>query len=416
MGSKILDVYLHGIFAGELCQETSGKLSFTYSQDYLASQSPALSLSLPLQEMPFPEQPTRAFFSGLLPDSFARYRLARYLGISEHNPFAMLKAIGVECAGAISVHPRETDISTDADRIEIIDDHKLFEILDLLKRHPLLTGQDGIRLSLAGAQDKLAVGLQEGKIALMKGSLPTSHLLKPLIEGVHDSVQNEFFCMRLAKHVGIEVPDVEIRYTEKTPYYLVERYDRSRDNDGKMVRIHQEDFCQALGIYPENKYENEGGPTFAQCQNVLKNYSAEPGSDQMKMLKRMIFNYLIANSDAHAKNFSLLYHHNKPILAPAYDLLCTEIYPGVTGKMAMKIGGRYKPYEVCLRHWHRIVPDTAVARSNIEKQLKQMAEECIEKSQQLKETLIKDGFSSDIYEGICEVIQKRATHIKLTHR
>lgn len=411
MNNKILDVYLHDIFAGELSQEQSGKLRFSYDSNYVAQKRPALSLSLPLQAESFGEKPVKAFFSGLLPESMARYQLARYLGVSEQNPFAMLKAIGVECAGAISLYPQGTAQNHGKDQIEILDEQKLREILDLLKRHPLLTGQDGIRLSLAGAQDKMAVGLREGKIALMKGSLPTTHILKPMIEGVEDSVHNEFFCMRLARSLDIEAPQVDIQYANNMPCYLIERYDRIYDADGKVLRLHQEDFCQALAVLPEFKYENEGGPNLQQCLNILKNHAAQPGMDQIKLLNRIIFNYLIGNADAHSKNFSLLYKKNKPELAPAYDLLCTAIYPNVSTKMAMKIGGKYKPQDVCLRHWHRIVPDTAAARNNLEKQLKQMSNDCVMQAFTLKEKLNQKGIQSPVFDEICEVIKKRAEHI-----
>ncbi len=413
--SRILDVYLHEIFAGQLIQNDSGGLSFTYDANYVSGHHAFLSLSLPLREEVFESDVVRAFFSGLLPDDIVRHRLARYLGVSEKNPFSLLEAIGGECAGALSLYPQgQTPPKTSQDDAEILDDKKLQEILDLLKRRPLLAGDDGLRLSLAGAQDKIAVGLRDDKIALIRGTTPTTHILKPVIDDIKDSVHNELFCMRLAKLVGIDVPSAQMRIVGDTPYFLVERYDRVYD-DGMIKRLHQEDFCQALGIMPDVKYEREGGPSFARCQDVLRDASAKPAADQIALLERLIFNYLIGNADAHGKNFSLLYSMNrggnKPELAPAYDLLSTAVYPDLSAKMAMKIGGKYKPDDVFLRHWHKLIPDMAAARKNLEKQIETMAVNCRDKAHDLIETLEKDNIKSSIFDDICDVINERANHI-----
>ncbi|MGH1398001.1 MAG: type II toxin-antitoxin system HipA family toxin [Alphaproteobacteria bacterium] len=422
--SRILDVYLHEIFAGQLIQNDSGALSFTYDEGYIKEIHTPLSLSLPIpQRFPlsfplefntgvFEGDVVRAFFSGLLPDDIVRHRLARYLGVSEKNPFSLLEAIGGECAGALSLYPQgQTPPKTSQDDAEILDDKKLQEILDLLKRRPLLAGDDGLRLSLAGAQDKIAVGLRDDKIALIRGTTPTTHILKPMIDDIKDSVHNELFCMRLAKLVGIDVPAAQIRHVNDTPYFLVERYDRVH-NDGTIKRLHQEDFCQALGIMPDVRYECEGGPNFARCQDVLRDASAKPAADQIALLERLIFNYLIGNADAHGKNFSLLYKGNKPELAPAYDLLSTAVYPDLSAKMAMKIGGKYKPDDVFLRHWHKLIPDTAAAKKNLEKQLTDMSKKCLDKSRHLKNDMESQNIKSSIFDEISEIIIARAKHIE----
>ena len=162
-----------------------------------------------------------------------RHRLARYLGISEGNVFALLEAVGGECAGAVSLYshgvkPPEENEGT----VEILDERKLSEILRLLEQRPLLADYDGLRMSLAGAQDKIAVSVKDGKIALTRGTLPTTHILKPAIGDLKDTVQNELFCMRLARMVGIEAPDVEARWSDDAPYLLVERYDRRNRQRG----------------------------------------------------------------------------------------------------------------------------------------------------------------------------------------
>jgi serine/threonine-protein kinase HipA len=416
--SRLLNVFLHNRLTGHLTQNDRGGLSFQYDEAYLTDRPQPLSISLPLQTEIFEGDIVRAFFSGLLPDDIVKHRLARFLGLSEKNPFALLEAIGGECAGALSLQiPKSQqimgepiDLGEDGD-VEVLDSQKLKEILDLLKRRPLLAGEDGLRLSLAGAQDKLAVGLVSGKIALMRGNRPTTHILKPLIEGITDSVHNELFCMRLAKLIGIDVPYAQIIYVEDTPCYLVDRYDRIERN-GKTVRVHQEDFCQALGILPDVKYEREGGPSLAQCMDILKRYSQQPASDILKLQDRVIFNFLIGNSDAHGKNFSLIYRGSKPQLAPAYDMLSTAIYPNLAVKMAMKIGGQYEPEGVHLRHWQKLVADTTAAKRGFEKKLLSLSDRTLENAEKLERKLHQQGIDAKIYAEILDVIGRRAKHIK----
>lgn len=410
--SRILDIYLHHKYAGKLIQNEVGMLSLSYDIDYVKEGRSAISISLPIQEEPHEGNAVRAFFSGILPDDIVRHRLAKYLGVSEENPFSLLEAIGGECAGALSLYPE--GIVPPAERQEdarVLEDQELGEILELLKRRPMLAGDNGLRLSLAGAQDKIAVGLKDGKVAIIEGTSPTSHILKPIIADIKDSVHNELFCMRLAAKVGIKTPDTEIRWLGETPYFLVERYDRIKNNQGLITRLHQEDFCQASGIMPDIKYEREGGPNIAKCHDIINSSSARPAADQLDFLNRIIFNYLIGNADAHGKNFSLLYTGNKPVLAPAYDLLSTAVYENLSSKMAMKIGGKYQADHVFLRHWHKLVPDTAAAKNNLEKQLIKMAKNCQKKALELKEEFEAEAITSSILEDICAVITKRAEHI-----
>lgn len=411
--SHILDVYLHERFVGKLIQGNNGRLQFQYNEQYVVStESIPISLSMPVQLEQYEEPKVRAFFSGLLPDDIARHRLARYLGVSEKNPFSLLEAIGGECAGALALYPEgQIPVLPKIGDIEKLHERRLREILNLLKQRPLLASEDNVRLSLAGAQDKLAVTLVDNSVALVKGTTPTTHILKPLIEGVKDSVYNELFCLRLAAQLNIETPQAEIRWVEDTPYFLVERYDRQIDLSKKITRLHQEDFCQVLSVLPELKYEREGGPSVLQSLQLLHNYSLQPAADRRAFTQRLIFNYLIGNADAHGKNYSMLFAGKQPRLAPAYDLLSTVIYPNLSMKMAMKIGGKYDPDDVLLRHWYRIIPDTAPAKRTLNKDLIKMSKDCVEQSHTLKTTLKAQGMYSTIFEDICHVIKKRAEYI-----
>lgn len=411
--ARELDVYRNTTYVGKLMQNTAGSLSFAYDSEFLQNSDTAISISLPLGIDPFDGDVVKAFFSGLLPEESVRTRLARFLGLSDKNAFSLLQAVGGECAGALALYPAgEKPSQPNTHDIEVLDDKKLVEILDIIKRQPFLAGDDGLRLSLAGAQDKLAVSIKDGHITLMKNGQPTTHILKPVIDHVTDSVHNEFFCMRLAKLVGLDVPLADMRFVRDTPYYIVERYDRIKQKDGSITRIHQEDFCQAMGILPELKYEREGSPTISQCQQIITRHSAQPAADQIKFLDMVIFNYLIGNADAHGKNFSLLYRGVKPVLAPAYDLLSTTIYPQLSAKMAMKIGGKYDPDMIFLRHWHRLVPETKAAQSALNKRLNIMATDTQNKAYALKTELEALGIISSVFAEICAVITKRATRIQ----
>ena len=414
--ARILDVWFRGNKAGQLVQDNGGRLQFAYNADYLESKQPwPLSVSMPVGAVEFEDRFARPFFAGLLPEDLIRRKVAKLLGVSEKNPFSMLEVIGGECAGAISLYPEGTPPHKEnADDIQILDEKHLDQLFEHLKRRPLFAGEDGVRLSLAGAQDKFAIRLVGDKLALMRGGAPTTHILKTLIsdrDDVTDSVHNELFCLMLATRCGLSVPQVQMRRTPKQPYLLVERYDR-RWQDNDVVRLHQEDFCQALSIPPENKYEREGGPGISTCLDEIQKHSVEPLPDRIAFLNVVIFNYLIGNADAHGKNFSLLYREGKPRLAPAYDVLSTAVYPELATKMAMKIGGKYDPDEVYLRHWHRLVPDTAVARKSIEKSLADMATTVLDQAIKLHAELNKQNITSPVLDSILALIKKRSTRLK----
>ena len=406
--TRTLDVYLHDRLAGGLEQADSGDLTFTYAADYLDAAPYGISLSLPLEAATHSGNAVRAFFSGLLPEQSVRARLAKSLRISEKNSFALLEAVGGDCAGAVALYPHGKKPPTISDDVEVLDDKRLGEVLEQMKRTPMLAGDVGYRLSLAGAQDKLAVGIREDRVALIKGGAPTTHILKPVIETFEDSAHNELFCMRLAKKMGLDAPETSLRYVDGMPYYLVERYDRHTAPDGTITRIHQEDFCQALGIAPEIKYEREGGPSIAACQQVITDHVAHPAADQIKLLNRVLFNYLIGNSDAHGKNFSLLYKEKKPELAPAYDLLSTAVDPNLDEKMAMKIGGIYKPINVFPNHFHKLAPDTRAAQADMKKRMEKMKEKMLEIAPELKAELTAKGLKSDVFDDIINIIKIRA--------
>jgi len=417
--NRVLDTYLGEQKAGVLTQDENGALSFTYGLDYLAKKTArAISVSMPLAESPYPDRVTRPFFSGLLPDEGARQKLAGALGISAGNAFGLLEIIGGECAGALSLYPAgETPPSTDEKRVEILTSARLEEILGKLRDRPLLGGEEGVRLSLAGAQDKLAVCLEGDAIGLAKGGSPTTHILKPFIQALDGSVENELFCLRLAARMDLTVPPVNKRSVGETPFLLIERYDRRQLPDGTIERLHQEDFCQALSVPPELKYEAEGGPGTAQSLDLIAKAAARPAADRLTFIRMLLFHYLVGNADAHAKNYALLYRDRAPDLAPLYDVVCTAAYPRLAKRFAMAIGGRSIPDTIQLKHWLTLVPSTRGAERLLLKDMTDMASRIRGEANNLIAELEDEGITHPILRLVRGTADTRAVQIlRLTEK
>ena len=378
--ARTLNVYYDREIVGQLIQDDGGQMTFQYDKGWLTKPEPIpLSCSLPLREELFMQKESHAFFGGTLPEEGNRKVIARILGISDKNDFAMLEQIGGECAGAISFLPEDEKIPEDDDRYRELDDDELAKILRELPRRPLMAGEDGIRLSLAGAQDKIAVRVDDAKISIPRGSAPSTHVLKPAIDTYEGVVFNEAFCMTLANACDLNAAPIEIGKVEDIDYLLVQRYDRIQDNEGNIQRRHQEDFCQALGIPSEIKYQSEGGPRLADSFTLIRDVSSAPALDLIALLDAVIFNLLIGNHDAHAKNFSLLYMPDRSIrLAPVYDLVCTVYYSELTDKMAMKIGGEAKSALIYPGQIERFAADAGLAPAQTRARVSALTETLLE--------------------------------------
>ncbi|KTC94096.1 type II toxin-antitoxin system HipA family toxin [Legionella erythra] len=361
MPIKTLDVYLNQTLTGQLSIDSYGDMLFDYDENYLsAAGSLPLSHSLPLQKKTYAERECRPFFNGILPESHLRASIARQLGISEKNDFALLAAIGGECAGAVSLLPPSLHIADLKPDYRQIDDNAVVEILHTMLQKPMLVGEDGIRLSLAGAQDKLAVTVMNGHLALPINGAPSTHILKPVNRDFPSLIENEWFCLNLARKIGLNAVEAELRYAEGTPYLLVKRYDRIVV-EHTIQRLHQEDFCQAMGIASEKKYQREGGPSLKDCFHLLKDVSSIPAIDIKMLLQGVLFNLIIGNNDAHGKNFSLLYSAKNSRLAPFYDMISTVYYPTLASKMAMKIGSKYEFDGLFPRHIEQMAEEIGLS-------------------------------------------------------
>jgi len=375
-----LDVYLHHHLVGNLVQDEHGQMTFDYTETWMKNPAAtALSHSLPLTQKHFNRNACRGFFAGILPEEAARKIVAQNLGISAKNDYAMLERIGGECAGAVTFMPAGSKLPEREHRYRALTDKELTEILKALPRRPLMAGDEGVRLSLAGAQDKIAVHVSENRISIPLGGAPSTHILKPAIERFEGVVFNEAFCMKVARAIGMNTAHVEARNVEGIDYLLVQRYDRTTSADGPnaaltLKREHQEDFCQALGIVPENKYQAEGGPSLKQCFALIRDASSAPVIDLQAFLDAVIFNFLIGNHDAHGKNFSLIYSGGQTRLAPLYDLLSTSYYSELSPNMAMKIGGEYASASITAKHFERLAEDAGLAKPMVKRRVPELAE------------------------------------------
>ena len=406
-----LQVYWNRVLVGTL-EHKATRLAFRYDAQYL-SRTGAMPLSrhLPLQHEAFDHEASAAFFANLLPEGDIRRQVARNVGVSAENIFAMLAAIGGDCAGAVSLLP--PGVSVDARGFyHPISREKLAEELAHLPAHPFLAGDEGVRLSLAGAQNKLPIYYDGRDFFIPEGHYPSSHILKTAIAQLDGSVANEAFCMTLARNVGLPVPLAEIVDVNGTPVYLVERYDRALRADGTIERLHQEDFCQALGIPPEMKYEAEGGPGFRDCFKLVELWSDEPIVDSLVLLDWVLFNLLIGNADSHAKNLSLLYAGGTIRLAPFYDLLSTAAYERINNKLAMKMGGQRDHRYLAPHHLVRFVEEIGIELRTVKIRMKELIERVNRAIELMRKGDASGLLSTPVATSILQVMVRRQQKMK----
>lgn len=353
-----LEVRLDGELLATLEDRGMGLVALSFSDQAFARYgrgARVLSLALPV-EADVPVERSTQFWRGLLPEGPALGRVAQQLRLSTNDAFGLLRELGRDCAGALVIVPPGEDRRLQP-AIEWLDERGLANWIDSLPTNPLGLDRDGeVRLSLAGVQDKLVVCVDPdtGAIGKPLHGTPSTHVLKPpsfRVEGVGPPrtpsiVANEAFCMQLARTVGLAVARVDVRRVAGEHSLLVERYDRRRDGD-RVLRIHQEDACQALAIDPLHKYEANGGPSLASVGQLVRSFAAEPLRDLYRLLDVTVLNVVIGNLDAHGKNVSFVHEGDEVSLAPAYDLVAVAAYPTFArGTLAMRIGGAERLDEV----------------------------------------------------------------------
>ena len=348
-----LNVWNEQRLVGYLWRNPVGNIGFRYQSDWIAAGGFTISHSLPLGPDDFAAEEGIAhrFFANLLPEGGVREQIVRDLKIP-NTDFDLLRSIGGECAGALTILPVEQLPSGQRHYHPITDE----ELANLAARRGRIyaswSADERPRLSLAGAQDKCPILVRDEGFFLPRREAPSSHILKFELADYRHLPAYETFTTQLAKSVGLPVVDIELRLIEQTLYVLIARYDRVLDERGEVQRLHQEDFCQALGYGHEKKYQNDGGPTFAQCFQLVKDASSDPAIDMQHLLRWQIFNVLAGNSDGHAKNLSLLHLANgQTRLAPFYDLICTRAIERIDFHLAFDIGGERNPGFITQGHW-----------------------------------------------------------------
>lgn len=356
-----LNVWSDQRLVGYLWRNTPGLIGFRYDEEWLAQGGFQVSQTLPLRQEAFAPEAGSAhrFFANLLPEGGVRERIVRDLKIP-NTDFDLLRAIGGECAGALSILQAERQPST-KHRYHRITDEQLARLVASRGRVHTGTENERPRLSLAGAQDKCPVLLAENAYWLPKQESPSSHILKFELPDYRHVPAYETFTTLLADAIGLPVVNIRLRSIGGTRYALIERYDRQVSASGGVARLHQEDFCQALGLGHERKYQEDSGPSYADCHRLVREVSTDPASDMLHLLRWQIFNVLAGNSDGHAKNLSLLYHADGSIrLAPFYDLVCTRAIEHIDHRLAFSVGDERNPAMVSRQHWDALAQQCGV--------------------------------------------------------
>lgn len=358
MNDDALGVWFGNRRAGELRRGPSRTMTFQYEPAWAHGDGFAISQSMPLKpgERAVSDERSHHFFANLLPEGAARNHIVRQFRVP-NDDFGLLRAFVGECAGALVILPegQEPD-STGSREYKHVDDEALAELLYeqgwSLEDY---RGSIGPRLSLAGAQNKTPVALLDGLICMPKGTAPSTHVLKFDSLAYSNVLAYECFATMLAGSAGLPVVEFELRKSGRYFFALVERYDRVAGDDRRIVRLHQEDFCQALGYSSHNKYETDGGPTFARCYELVRDVSDAPLDDLESLLRWQIFNVLAGNSDGHAKNLSLLYRMDGSTrLAPFYDLVPTRAIAHLDQSLALSVGGMRDPGNVGRGDWESL--------------------------------------------------------------
>ena len=330
-----LRVLLNNRLVGRLLKEPGGAISFRYDESWLSwSNTFPISMSLPLREDGFRGDRVVAVFENLLPDSEElRRRVAEKVGAKGVDAYSLLFQIGRDCVGALQFLPDDDDAVYETSGIkgELIDDEGIEQLLKTLARAPLGLGEDKeFRISVAGAQEKTALLYHKGKWRKPHGATPTTHILKTQIGTLQNgidlsnSVENEYYCLKLMSAFGLPTAAAEIRVFGKTRALVIERFDRKWTDEGRLLRLPQEDFCQALSVPPGLKYQSLGGPGIIEGLNLLKG-SDTPTEDQKSFLKAQVLFWLIGATDGHAKNFSIyLGRGGRFRLTPVYDVLTAQ--------------------------------------------------------------------------------------------
>lgn len=420
-----LSIYLNDRLLGHLLKEPGGATNFRYDENWLAwDNAIPVSLSLPLREDAYRGAPVAAVFENLLPDSeMLRRQIAERMGAEGSDAYSLLTAIGRDCIGALQFVPEGEELAAGHGAIDgdQLDDDEIERLLTGLARAPLgLARDDDFRISLAGAQEKTALLYDRGQWLRPHGTTPTTHIFKPAIgklpNGIDlsDSVENEYYCLKLFAAFGLSVADASVETFGKTKALVVTRFDRLWTKDGRLLRLPQEDCCQALSIPPSRKYQSEGGPGLVQILELLK-ASDRPEEDRRTVLKAQMLFWLIGASDGHAKNFSIALRPGGSFnLTPLYDILTVQ--PSYDAhqmnrsqmKLAMSVGNNnhYRMDGIRSRHFFQTGKAAGLSKSTVGTAI----DDIVETAGNAMKTLAEDlpaRFPENIHASVSKAMNER---------
>ncbi|WP_420346548.1 type II toxin-antitoxin system HipA family toxin [Pelagibius sp.] len=410
---------LGGRAVGHVRRDRRGRLSFIYNDDWRDARGAyPLSVSMPLAAAEHGHAAVEAFLWGLLPDNeFVLDRWARKFHVSARNAFALISHVGEDCAGAaqfVRSERFEAYVGTDPGAVEWLDELGVAERLRMLRadhsawRAPRDTGQ----FSLAGAQPKTALLLENGRWGVPSGRVPTTHILKPPTGEFDGHAENEHLCLKLAGRLGMPTVSSDVMRFEDQTAIVVERYDRRHTKKG-LIRVHQEDICQALSVLPTRKYENEGGPGPRAVIDLLREYSGAREEDVSTFVDALAFNWLIAGTDAHAKNYSVLIGPSGRVrLAPLYDLASALPYDDIDIqklKLAMKIGRNYRLRDVGPNDWRRFAMDVRLDPDAVVGRLAVLAEQLPDDAIAVRDDMKSQGLDHPLIGRLADRLASRAT-------
>jgi serine/threonine-protein kinase HipA len=408
---------LDGKEAGRVHNDARGRLTFVYSDEWrLAADAYPLSLSMPLAAKEHGRSAVEAYLWGLLPDN--EQVLARWAAkfqVSARNVFALISHVGEDCAGAVQfVTPDRLDTMRRGteDKVEWLAAPDIAKRLQTLRRDHAAwrLPRDLGQFSLAGAQPKTALLLQNNRWGIPSGRVPTTHILKPPTGHFDGHAENEHICLGLARSLGLPAAQSEVARFGEEIAIVIERYDRQyRGNN--ILRVHQEDVCQALSIMPTRKYQNEGGPSPINIIELLRTYSTDRQTDVDTFAAALGFNWLIAGTDAHAKNFSLLLSGPHVRLAPLYDVASIVPYDEFDlrkVKFAMKVGGEYKLSEIGLRQWQKFAREARINADKLVERLIAMSGQLPDEANAAQARARQQGLAEPIVERLVTQLIERA--------
>jgi serine/threonine-protein kinase HipA len=416
-------VYQNDRLVGHLLKEPSGAIEFRYDHEWLdRSRAFPVSLSLPLREDAWRGEPVAAVFENLLPDSAdLRRRVAEKVGAAGTDAYSLLAVIGRDCVGALQfIAGDASPEGTTRISGESVDDEAIERLLKSLAQAPLgLTRDDNFRISVAGAQEKTALLWYEDRWIKPHGTTPTTHLFKTQIgelpNGIDlsNSVENEYYCLQLLRQLGLSANHVRIMTFGQTKALVVERFDRTW-SDGRLIRLPQEDCCQALSVPPSRKYQADHGPGILAIAELLKGADS-PAEDHRTLFQAQLVFWLIGATDSHAKNFSIFLHPGGGYaLTPLYDVLTAQ--PSLDArqierkqmKLAMSVGNNnhYRIDEIQTRHFFQTGEVAGLSRSLVRNAVEEIATRMDDAMASLEAELPPD-FPPTLHESVLAGVQRR---------